>query len=187
MLDVAIPIDELHYVDFAEQGEEGPGAANEVRRHLHAFNRDKGNHLGFDFQEWKIGTRAPKLTQIRVFGKKELLLAFIKQPRSLRLMATGCVSRTAILPVPKCDVFVTVSRDSSADKVKPSHARRRMNRGGVPYEQPSKRADLTLYEESKSNGNTFPLRLKKQEASQSAFVTFNSYGLCMANSAIPSF
>lgn len=180
-------INQLHYVEFSGHGSEGPSPLEEVARHVHAFNREHGNTLGVDYPEWQAGQApAGALTRLRVFGLAATLRQFIGQPRAMRLLAMGEVARSALSPVPADAPLAAVKRDSTADKSKPSHARRRAARGIAPFEGRQATAQLSLSVESKSTGMGFALKLRKLGVAPTNEVGFNSYGLC-STGGLPQF
>lgn len=181
-------LDSLHYVDFSCQGESSEEVIAEVARHVHAFNREHDNVLGLDFPAWTPGQQFQNAQQIRVLGEAEHLSTFLRQPRAVRLLALGEVARTALSKVPDFAELPTVAvvRDSSAEKTKPSHARRRAARGLPEFDGKHAKHQFALSFTSKSTGQAFLLKLKKRVVERLQEVQFTSYGIC-ARGGIPQF
>lgn len=176
----------LHYIDYTCQGDDGPQSIEEVARHVHAFNRDNGNSLGYDFPAWVVGGKLTDARHIRLFGDKDALSRFIRQPRSARLLGMGDVARSAITPVPVGAPLAAVVRDAAAGKAKPSHARRREARGVPAYTSRKPQAQFSISFSSKSTGQDFLLKLKKKAVEVGGMPEFNSYGACRAG-GVPQF
>ncbi|MDO8414869.1 MAG: type I-F CRISPR-associated endoribonuclease Cas6/Csy4 [Agitococcus sp.] len=182
----AFALTSLSYIAFAGQGEDGSEMMAEVWRHVHAFNREHGNVLGIDFPEWVAGTAMESANTLRVFGTSDQLMAFIRQPRGLRLLATGGVSRSAVTTVPAGSAFAAPTRDSSADKVKPAQARRRERRGQPAFSQPHAKTQFSVACSSKTNGHSFLFKMKKRFVAAVTEVSFSSYGMCVQG-GLPQF
>jgi len=181
-------LESLHYVDFSCQGEVSKDVIEEVARHVHAFNREHGNALGLDFPAWAPGQQFSDAVQIRVLGEAEPLGVFLRQPRAIRLLALGEVARTAVTKVPLGSGIPTVAvvRDTSAEKTKPSHARRRAARGLPAFDGKHAKSQFSISFTSKSTGQSFLLKLKKRVVERLQEVQFNSYGVC-ASGGVPQF
>lgn len=181
-------IKSLHYVDFTCHGAGSEEVIEEIARHVHAFNREHDNSLGLDFPAWSVGKPFANAQQIRVFGELPQLTLFVRQPRAIRLLAMGDVARTAVTLVPAGvgSPLAAVIRDTSAEKCKPSHARRRAARGMPPFDGKHAALQFAISFTSKTNGQSFLLKLKKRVVDAVAQVEFNSYGVCQSG-GVPQF
>lgn len=181
-----ITLTALHYVDYSAQGEDSAEMIAEIVRLVHAYNREHGNVLGLDFPGWVAGESFAGAQQVRVFGEKEQLAVFIRQPRAVRLMSMGDVARSMVARVPVGAGAAAVVRDSAADKNKPSHARRRERRGVGVFSGERAKPQFGVAFTSKSTGQEFLLKMKKRVAEAAEAVQFNSYGLCLQG-GVPQF
>jgi CRISPR-associated endoribonuclease Cas6/Csy4 subtype I-F len=182
----SIDITTLCYVEFSTSDGIDPRLVEGVLRHVHAYGREHGTALGVDFPEWRPEECFQNPRRIRVLGPNEPLAAFIRQPRSLRLLEMGDVSRSAIAPVPDTATYASLRRDSSADKTKPSHAARRLRRGAGEYTGQTAMRRFSIAMTSKSTGMSFMLSMKKIAADKPVTVTFGGYGMCHTG-AVPQF
>jgi CRISPR-associated endonuclease Csy4 len=175
-------VTELCFVDirFTEETQEIQPA---LMGFVHAFNSEHGSPLGVDFPKWSSTDRAANVDCVRLFGKEDAFQKFFAQPRMARLGSLlGCAFM--LKAIPAYSQLAAVTRDNTADKNKPGHARRlerrAMARGETapPELKKSGRSAAAMPFTSKSTGQSFLMKLKKAVYEGPAEVVFNSYGLC---------
>ncbi|CAH7341811.1 hypothetical protein VCHA53O466_40030 [Vibrio chagasii] len=148
---------------------------------IHAFNQNlkkagENSVMAIDFPELMESDTAPNFGSImRIFGSREALVALHVNPFMAKCTDDCVVALSPPKVTPDSDNFVQLRQCRRAERAIAKGLKPEQNT--LPY----------VIIQRKSQGRATPTFIKRTTTQSKGDELFNTYGLCLANSTIPSF